>query len=249
MRKSSYKIEITIFYSFLRLHIRSLHYKYSYRYWMRTLSVFFLLLPIISICGNNSQDNRPTLNIIKIDKPIKISGKLNDPLWLLADPIELKYEINPGDNSPAKERTVMRALYDEENLYFGFKCYDSDPAEIRANYSERDKIFSDDYVIINIDTYGDYQKAYEFGVNPYGIQGDLLATISGEDISFDLTWFSKAAINDSGWTAEIAIPFISLNFDETENPIWAFNAWRTIPRSSSTQNNWTGLNQNIPTFL
>jgi hypothetical protein len=216
---------------------------------MRILSpILFFLIPLSMFLGTD-KTVRPTLNIVKIDETLEINGKLDNPLWLLADPIELRYEITPGDNTPAKEKTVMRALYDDKNLYFGFKCYDSEPSEIRANYSERDKIFSDDYVIINIDTYGDFQKAYEFGVNPYGIQGDLLATINGEDISFDLTWYSKAAINDSGWTAEIVIPFTSLSFDDAEEPIWAFNAWRTIPRSSRVQINWTGLDKNIPNFI
>lgn len=189
------------------------------------------------------------INIIKIDKKIDINGKMDNPLWLQADPIEVKFEINPGDNSPASERTVVRALYNNDYLYFGYNCYDSKPAEVRANYSERDRIFQDDYVIILIDTYGDSQKAYELALNPFGIQGDLLATDNGEDLSFDLTWFGAASINDSGWTAEMAIPFKSLSFEESEEPNWKFNVVRTIPRSSRTQISWTKIDKDIPSFL
>ena len=183
------------------------------------------------------------INFIKIDKSIDINGKLDNPLWLQADPIEVNYEIRPGDNTPATERTIVKALYDDENLYFGFKCYDSNPDEIRANYSERDRIFQDDYVIIIIDTYGDSQKGYEFALNPFGIQGDLLASSNNEDLSFDLTWFGAAQINDSGWTAEMAIPFKSLAFEEVEEPTWKFNVVRTIPRSSRTQICWTKIDK------
>ena len=189
------------------------------------------------------------INFIKIDKPIDINGKLDNPLWMQADPIEVNYEIRPGDNTPATERTIVKALYDDENLYFGFKCYDSNPDEIRANYSERDRIFQDDYVIIIIDTYGDSQKGYEFALNPFGIQGDLLASSNNEDLSFDLTWFGAAQINDSGWTAEMAIPFKSLAFEEVEEPTWKFNVVRTIPRSSRTQICWTKIDKDIPSFI
>ncbi len=219
----------------------------------RYFLVFYVLLTILLISTligqTNNTNSKPVLNIIKINKPIEINGKLDNPVWQLADPIELNFEFNPGDNVQAPERTVVRALYDEENLYFGFQCYDSNPEEIRANLSERDKIFSDDYVVILIDTYGDFQKAYEFGLNPYGIQGDLLATLNGEDLSFDLTWSGAASINDSGWTAEMVIPFKSLTFDDSEDPTWAFNAFRTIPRSSRTQICWTGIDKDTPGFI
>lgn len=192
---------------------------------------------------------KPVFNIIKIDTSININGKLDNPAWKLADPIEVNYEINPGDNLPASERTVVRALYNEEYLYFGYQCYDSKPEEIRANYSERDRIFSDDYVIIILDTYNDAQKAYEIAVNPYGIQGDLMATYNGEDINFNMTWYAASAINDSGWTAEMAIPFKSLAFDDSEEPVWGFNVVRTIPRSSRTQISWTPIDKNLPGFI
>ena len=215
---------------------------------MTYIYIFFMILLVnFSIVAQTTK--KFEINIIKIDKPLEINGKMDNPLWLQADPIEVNYEIRPGDNTPATERTIVRALYDEEYLYFGYNCYDSKPEEIRANFSERDRIFQDDYIIILIDTYGDGQKAYEISLNPYGIQGDLLATENGEDLSFDLTWFGAASINDSGWTAEMAIPFKSLAFEETAEPNWKFNVVRTIPRSSRTQISWTKIDKDIPSFI
>ncbi|MFZ1291145.1 MAG: sugar-binding protein [Melioribacteraceae bacterium] len=222
---------------------------------MKFLNYFILiaLFIIVQISVSHAQpiptSSKPEFNIIRIDKAVNINGKLDNPLWLQADPIEINYEFNPGDNAPAKERTIVKALYDEEYLYFGFKCYDSHPEEIRANLSERDKIFSDDYVILIIDTFGDAQKGYEIAVNPLGIQGDLLATFNNEDINFNMIYHTAAEKNDSGWTAEMAIPFSSLSFDETEEPIWGFNVARTIPRESRTQNSWVPINKNIPGFM
>lgn len=212
-----------------------------------TLRYLFLFTIIINF--SLFAQTKPTLNIIKIENPLEINGKMDNTVWLLADPIEANYEIRPGDNTPAPEKTIIKALYDDENLYFGFVCFDSNPEDIRANLSERDKIFQDDYVIILIDTYGDGQKAYEISLNPFGIQGDLLATDNGEDLSFDLTWFGAASINDSGWTAEMKIPFKSLAFEEVAEPNWKFNMVRTIPRSSRTQISWTRIDKDIPSFI
>jgi Domain of unknown function (DUF5916)/Carbohydrate family 9 binding domain-like len=221
----------------------------SFRYYLVLCTLFVFIFFTTSNAQLTKISSKPVLNIIKIDVPIELNGKLDNPAWLLADPIELNYEISPGDNIQAKERTIVKALYDDENIYVAFKCYDSNPDEIRANFSERDKIFSDDYVIILIDTYGDFQKAYEFSVNPLGIQADLLATINGEDINFDLTWSAVTSINDSGWTAEMAIPFRSLAFDDSEEPTWVFNAVRTIPRSSRTQISWVPIDKGIYGFV
>ncbi len=220
---------------------------------LRTLFIISAFLFISSFSNSQAQTEninpKPVLNIIKIDNPIEINGKLDNSAWLLADPIEAKYEIRPGDNSPAPERTIIKALYDDEYIYFGFNCYDSNPEDIRANYSERDKIWQDDYVIILLDTYGDSQKAYEIALNPYGIQGDLLASANGEDLSFDLTWFGAASINDSGWTAEMKVPFKSLTFEEAENPTWKFNFVRTIPRASRTQISWMWIDKGNQNFV
>ncbi len=41
----------------------------------------------------------------------------------------------------------------------------------------------DDLVGIILDTYGDYQRAYEFAVNPYGVQADLMRVEGNEDES------------------------------------------------------------------
>jgi hypothetical protein len=48
-------------------------------------------------------------------------------------------------------------------------------------------MFNDDFVVVSIDTYNNYQKGLEFAVNPYGIQGDLMMMGSGnEDSSYDM---------------------------------------------------------------
>jgi hypothetical protein len=192
---------------------------------------------------------KPVLQAIFVDHPITLTGKLDDPLWNRAVPVELTYEVEPGENIPAPQKTFVMAMFDRENLYFGFRCLDSHPREIRSHVTERDRIFEDDFVIVILDTYNDYQRAYELAVNPHGIPADLMRTLSNEDDSFDMIWESAAAINDSGWTAELAIPFKSLRFPQKGEQEWTIHLDRIYPRISRSQLSWTKYDRNNPSLL
>lgn len=193
---------------------------------------------------------KPEINAVRTDHPLNLSGKLDDPAWVNAIPVELTYEVQPGENIPAKQRTLAMILYDQDNIYIGFRCYDSVPGSIRANLSDRDKIFSDDYVIAVIDTYNNYQRGFEFAVNPFGIQGDLLKMgIGNEDPSYDMVWQSAAARNNEGWTAEMAIPFKSLSFSSAKSQKWTVVLGRNFPRDNRYIFSWTPFDRNKPNFL
>ena len=192
---------------------------------------------------------RPKIHAVRIDNNIRLTGKLDDPHWNLATPVELPYEVTPGENTPAPQRTLVRMLYNNDYVYFGFDCSDSNAAAIRAHITDRDKMFDDDFVDIIMDTYGDYQRAYEIVINPYGIQGDLLMTSNNEDASFDMVWNGAASINNHGWTAEIAVPFKSLRFPSVPIQHWDVDFIRTIPRASRVQISWTPIDRNNPCLL
>ncbi|MFN3135691.1 MAG: DUF5916 domain-containing protein, partial [Candidatus Kryptonium sp.] len=208
-------------------------------------AVILFLVPLFLI---NAQNNFK-VKALKIEESIKIDGKLDESSWSQAEKIELNYEIQITDNNPAHQRTTAMVLYDNQNLYFGFICYDTDPSKIRAQMTDRDKIWEDDFIILIIDTYGDNQNAYEVAVNPYGIQGDAMRVGSSSDFSFDFVWYSAGAINDSGWTVEIAIPFKSLRFPKRQNQEWNILIGRNYPRESRFIFSWTPFDKNNPCFL
>lgn len=212
----------------------------------------FLTFPLSSLLAigmDGDRDTKPLFRAVRIERPIQLTGKLDDPLWKLGQPVNLSYEIQPGENIPAPQRTLAMALYTKDYLYIGFRCYDSNPGEIRANMTDRDRIFQDDFVMATLDTYGDYQRGYEFAVNPFGIQGDLMKTLNNEDASFDLVWHSAASRNDSGWTAELAIPFKSLRFPNTGEQKWSVLLYRVYPRASRVIASWTQYDRNNPSDL
>lgn len=198
-----------------------------------------------------SQDNsqRESMTAVRVERPVELSGLMTDPLWQTASPVTLPFEFQPGENTQAPQRTEAVALYDQDHLYLGFRCFDTQPSAIRANLSDRDKIFSDDYIIIILDTYSDYQRGYELAVNPLGIQGDLMMSTNGEDVSFDMIWESKAAITADGWVAEMKIPFKSLRFPNKVDHTWGLNLVRNIPRDSRIITSWTPIKRDRPNFM
>jgi len=223
----------------------------------KNLSVlrYILILSVFSLFSGtveaNINDSIPaSINIVRVDKGPELTGKLDDPLWMKAPSVELIYEIYPGDNISTGHKTEVRALYDNKCLYLAFRCYDTCASDIRAHLCNRDQIFSDDYVIASIDTDNNYQRGYEFAVNPYGIQGDLLFTAPGnEDTSYDLIWYSEASIDADGWIAEMCIPFRQLDFPETDIQSWTIVLIRNIPRENRVKTSWTKMDRSNPNFV
>ena len=189
---------------------------------------------------------RPDIYAAKIEGNIKMTGDLDDPRWKTALPVSLNYEIQPGENTPAPQKTFARVMYNSDYVYFGFDCRDTEPQAIRAHITDRDKIFDDDFVVILLDTYGDYQRTYEFCVNPYGIQADLLRTGTNEDDSFDTVWETAASENAEGWTAVMAIPFKSIRFPASKEQKWTLVIGRVYPRASRSLLSWTPNDRNNP---
>ena len=100
-----------------------------------------------------------------------------------------------------------------------------------------------------MDTYDDHQRAYEVFENPFGVQMDGLRNGNNEDMSFDMLWHSRAGMNDSAYTAEMAIPFASLRFPAKKVQNWGIEFIRNIPRASRIQISWVKLNMNDPCLL
>ena len=221
---------------------------------LRISKLFALPILLVSIVGppasqaadNSKNQKNYSLNAAKIENDIDLTGRLSDPHWASAPMIECRLEVTPGENTPASQRTYVKMLYNSRFIYFGFNCADSAPSAIRAHISDRDNVFSDDFVFVAIDTYEDNQRAYEFVVNPYGMQGDLMRTGNNEDASWDAVWYSKGTINDTGYVVEIAVPFKSIHFPSNKSQDWTIMIIRNFPRESRQQFSWTPFDRNDP---
>jgi hypothetical protein len=167
--------------------------------------------------------------------PIVLDGRLDEPAWQQAVPISLKYEYFPGDNTPSAVETLCFVTYDRDQLYVGCRAADPDMSALRANLADRDVPRNDDTIGFMIDTFNDGRRAFQFRVNPRGVQMDAFNSDvdDSEDWSWDAIWDAKAQIGENGYTVEVAVPFSSLRFPRISGAqTWGFMATRDWPRST-----------------
>jgi hypothetical protein len=102
-------------------------------------------------------------------------------VWAQAAVIELTYEVQPAGAG----ETIARIAYTEDAVLLAFRAEDPDPSKLRAFLRDRDALYSDDFVGVMLDTFDDQRRSYEFFVNPFGVQADLIRdeTTDNEDDS------------------------------------------------------------------
>ena len=209
------------------------------------------ILSVGSILQAEAMDvlENPILEINRVHNAIKIDGDLTDLEWGQANGTDYFLEIEPGENTTPAEKTEVKVAYDDKNLYVAFWAF-ADPKDIRASFQKRDQAWTDDFVAIFLDTYGDANTGTMIGANPYGIQMDAKNNGGGnDDPTFDLVYESKGMITDDGYQVEMAIPFSSLSFPDKEVQEWKVGFYRSLPREKRSQIIWGGLDRTNPCFL
>ena len=209
---------------------------------MKKNIIIFAGLLLISALANLcfAHEDKPALSVPKIEGRITLDARLDEPQWQNALRAELNYETRPGDNVKPGVKTEFYMFYDSDRLYVAFKCYDPDPASIRSHLMDRDGPMNDDTVWIQIDTFNDERRCYDFATNPIGVQLDSIEDFSGarptEDFSWDGIWESAGKIYDWGYMVEWSIPFSSFRFQKKDGPqTWGINAVRFRPRNASAR--------------
>jgi hypothetical protein len=185
---------------------------------------------------------RPTFEVRPASGEIAIDGSLSEAAWSGPPTFTLDYETNPGDNVAPPVETEVWITFDQGRLYVGIRAHDPQPERIRARLRDRDDAFQDDFVGVVLDTFDDQRRAFEFFVNPLGVQMDLTQddVTGSEDASWDTLWDSAGRLTPKGYEVEMAIPFSSLRFPPRDGEqTWGIDAIRIWPRD---QRHRIGLN-------
>jgi hypothetical protein len=186
---------------------------------------------------------------VRVPQGPKIDGSLSDPAWQSAAPYAGFRQVEPEANAEPTERTELRVIYDESNLYIGVLCFDREPRRIAANsmahdsaggseggmygYHHGGQTSSDDLIRVLIDPFQDKRTAYIFYVNPLGARSEGLAYGGDPSLNWDGIWEAKSRILDGGWSAELRIPFKTISF-KPGLTVWGINVERVIPRKLET---------------
>ncbi len=163
----------------------------------------------------------------------KIDGRLDDLAWQSAHVFSDFLTMKPDYGKIASERTEMRLAFDRKTIYVAFRCFDSEPARVKASLAKRDGIDNDDWVGLILDTFGDQQGGYLIVCNPLGIQMDGMLNQDGNgDVSFDMVWQSAGRLDDTGYTVEMAIPLKSIRYPFRNEIEFKVSGARVISRKS-----------------
>ena len=188
-----------------------------------------------------------TLRAVRIDtgEAPAIDGNLSDPVWAKAAVLDDFRQVDPDTGQPGSERTVLRILYDSDNIYFSVYCYDREPDKIIVRGMTRDgPVFAEDQVRITLDPNMTRRNAYNFEVGPAGGREDSLIQNNTNDLPrWNTIWQVRSRVVADGWVAEVAIPFRDFSYDSSRTD-WGFDFTRTIRRKAE-RDRWTSHNPAI----
>jgi hypothetical protein len=194
----------------------------------------------------------------RIDQSIEIDGQLDESVWAQAAVLSGFSRYAPVDGTPAEHATDVLVWYSPTAMHFGIRA--AAPAgSVRATLADRDRIQSDDHVIIFLGTYNDGRQALVFGVNPFGVQLDGAfaegtrgsgATSGREtpDYSPDFVYQSKGRLTETGYEVEMRIPFKSLRYQSQPQQDWGIHVTRVVPQQG-IEDSWAPAKRDAASFL
>lgn len=173
------------------------------------------MLLIAALVGMGGfQADRSVYHVKRTAQPIHIDGKLDDAAWR-ACPVTSPF-ANNVDGTPGSYATDARVLYDDQFLYFAFRCQDEN---LWSTMRQRDQHLWEEEVVEVFLQADPAQSSYiELEVNPLGTMLDIYLVGVRKPLPY-ASWNSarlRWAVqldgtadeieNDRGWTVEIALP-------------------------------------------
>jgi len=211
------------------------------------LVIFLLFNSLISVAQDGNSEREYEVSIFKINDPIKIDGRLDEPEWKEAKKITSFVQQFPDEGDPAGQQTEVKIMYDKDFLYIGARLHDTTEGPHIISSLRRDYDFADnDAFAVTLGPFNDGQNGFYFAVNPLNIQTEALITNGNNlEIVWDNFWFSEVHIYDEYWEVEIAIPFKTLRFT-TGTDFWKINFLRNDLKNFETSS-WipVPINQSI----
>jgi hypothetical protein len=195
----------------------------------------------------------PLMNDVQVpyveQAAITVDAIGEEPSWRQAQRITGFRTFDPSVNEPATGETEVWLLADGQALYLRFVAHDPEPERIRASMGRRDTRWNDDFVGLYLDAAGEGQRSTLFGINAAGalMDGTRVAGSNGDDLSWDGIWQAEARITDTGWEAELAIPWRILRHPADCDQLGLF-LFRYIARVGE-RSSWPLIDQDISGLL
>lgn len=204
------------------------------------------------------------VSIPRHDTTIVVDGVLDEAVWGHAALLTGFSRFMPIDGIPAEDSTEVRVWYGPTAIHFGIRAREPH-GDVHATLADRDRIFSDDYILLFLGTFNDSRQSFVFGVNPLGVQGDGVLVERGTlvgggfqggstqgrespDLSPDYVYQSKGRLVDGGYEVEVRIPFKSLRYQGNPEQTWQLHVVRQI-QHSGFEDSWAPAQRASASFL
>ena len=172
-------------------------------------------------------------------EPLRINGKLDEPVWQTAPVHDAFVQYRPLDGlpAPAEYRTTVQVVVEEHAIVFGIRAFDPRPDEIRAPLIRRDEVRREqDFVLVVLDPVGTRRSAQFVRVNAAGVVADgmYIADTDAEDFAPDFEVEGAAHRLADGYSVELRMPLLALRYPYEGGAPWRLMVGRNIPRTDNT---------------
>jgi hypothetical protein len=181
------------------------------------------------------------IHIQKASEIIQLDGNLDESVWKKAQSHSNFWMKSPVNDTLANPSTTVYLTYDHKFLYVGARIEMTKEGNIVQSLKRDIGLRLGDGLGIVLDPVNLKTNGFYFSLTPFNSQTEGLIGNSNDDITFtwDNTWFSETKVYEDYWTAEIAIPFSILRYDETKL-VWGINFIRAA-RSENEFHTWTHM--------
>lgn len=209
-----------------------------------------LFLFVTASLAQQEKNALPNAFAFKLKQPIVLDGVLDDEIWTNSEGWNENFmQYFPSDTSQAEVQTRVKIAFDDNNLYLAAEMLNRGERNYVSTSLRRDyRGEQNDGVTFVFDTFNDKTNAFQFGVNPYGVQREGLVANGGnrsEDLSlaWDNKWFAEATMLEDRWVVEAIIPLATLRFKEGGQN-WNVNFYR-IDSDTGERSSWSPIPRNL----
>jgi len=190
-------------------------------------------LPLKGLAQEAGYLDSKRFEMASLSEEANIDGVMDEAIWQQATLITDLHQMNPFEYAEPSQRTEIRIYYTEDAVFVGARLYDEQPEEIIAQVLKQNaSLSSDDWFVVQFDTYLDRRSGYRFGANANGVRWDaIFKNPTDVESNWQGVWQGESSRDESGWVTEMRIPFQTLSFDP-ENTQWGINFLRNIKRNN-----------------
>ncbi len=215
--------------------------------------LFFFILVVVSGSFQASAQAPAQQNAFafKLKEPITLDGILDEAIWKDVEGWNGNFmQYFPSDTSFSKVPTRVKIAFDENNLYLAAIMENTGPRKYVSTSLRRDyRGEQNDGISFVFDTFNDGTNAFQFGVNPYGVQREALLANGGSrsedlNLAWDNKWYAEAKMMENHWQVEVIIPLSTIRFNEGAQN-WNVNFYR-VDSHTGERSTWAPIPRNIP---